>query len=206
MAPFIVGIDTVPNTLAFILYAILKHPELQEQVRAEADALFADATGPRAPDAAALRSMDVTHRAIMEAMRLYPVAGLTFRTVANSFDFAGRRIPAGARVLLATALPHYLPEHFPNPERFDIDRYAPGRMEHTSPGVYAPFGLGPHTCLGNGFAQAQLMLTIAAIFHDAELALHPPGYNLKTVYTPGLAPERRFAFRVIRHRHRRRQA
>ena len=206
MAPFIVGIDTVPNTLAFILYAILKHPELQEQVRAEADALFADATGPRAPDAAALRSMDVTHRAIMEAMRLYPVAGLTFRTVANSFDFAGRRIPAGARVLLATALPHYLPEHFPNPERFDIDRYAPGRMEQASPGVYAPFGLGPHTCLGNGFAQAQLMLTIAAIFHDVELALHPPGYNLKTVYTPVLAPERRFAFRVIRHRHRRRPA
>lgn len=205
MAPFIVGIDTVPNTLAFILYGILKTPELQEQVRAEADALFADADaagGSRAPDAAALRNMDVTHRAIMEAMRLYPVAGLAFRTVANSFDFAGHRIPAGARVLLATALPHYLPEHFPDPERFDIDRYAPGRMEQSRPGVYAPFGLGPHTCLGNGFAQAQLMLTIAAIFHDAELSLHPPGYNLKTVYTPVLAPERRFAFRVIRHRHR----
>ena len=73
MAPFIVGIDTVPNTLAFILYAILKHPELQEQVRAEADALFSDTTGSHAPDAAALRSMDVTHRAIMEATRLYPV-------------------------------------------------------------------------------------------------------------------------------------
>lgn len=215
MAPFIVGIDTVPNTLAFILYGILKTPELQEQVRAEADALFADAApdcaantaeGSRAPTAAALRNMDVTHRAIMEAMRLYPVAGLAFRTVANSFDFAGHRIPAGARVLLATALPHYLPEHFPDPERFDIDRYAPGRMEQARPGVYAPFGLGPHTCLGNGFAQAQLMLTIAAIFHDAELALHPPGYNLKTVYTPVLAPERRFAFRVIRHRRRYRPA
>ena len=45
---------------------------------------------------------------------MYPVAPLLFRTVANAFEFGGCRIPAGEHVIIATTVPHYLPECFPD--------------------------------------------------------------------------------------------
>lgn len=195
MGPFLAGNDTVSNILTFMLYALLRAPELQEQVRAEADAFFA--AGP--PTAPGLRQMDVTHRAAMETLRLYPMV-FPMRIAANSFDFAGYRVPAGARLMIAAGISHFLPELYPDPQRFDIERYTPGRMEHTPPGAFAPFGLGTHTCLANGFAQAQIMLTMAAIFHAVELTPAPPAYRMKTRFDPMLCPDRRFAFRVTRRR------
>ena len=121
MGPFVAALDTVAGTCAFMLYALLRHPDVLERVQAEADALF---TG-RVPPGEALRGMETMHRAAMETMRMYPVTPLLVRTAANSFEFAGHRIPAGERVMIATAVPHYLPECFPEPERFDIDRYGP---------------------------------------------------------------------------------
>ena len=119
LGPFVAALDTVPSTCSFMLYALLKHPELLAQVRSEADRLFADGE----PTLEGLREMDTTHRAAMETMRMYPVAPLLFRTVTNAFELSGYRIPAGEHVIIATTVPHYLPECFPEPERFDIDRY-----------------------------------------------------------------------------------
>ena len=110
---------------------------------------------------------------------MYPVVPMLARTVTNSFEFAGYRIEAGESVMVATSVPHYLPECFPGPDRFDIERYAEGRAEHRQPYAYAPFGLGPHRCLGNGFAEVQINVTMATLLHDVELALHPSGYRLR---------------------------
>ncbi|MDE0391549.1 MAG: cytochrome P450 [Rhodospirillales bacterium] len=192
MGPFVAALDTVAGTCAFMLYALLRHPDVLERVRDEADALL---TGS-APPEQALREMDAMHRAAMETMRMYPVTPLLVRTAANSFEFAGHRIPAGERVMIATAVPHYLPEFFPEPERFDIDRYGPERAEHKQPYVYAPFGLGPHRCLGNGFAEVQIATTMATVLHEVDLDLDRAGYNLKTTQIPMPAPAESFKVRV----------
>ena len=192
LGPFVAALDTVAGTCAFMLYALLRHPDVLEKVREEADALL---TGS-APPEQALREMDAMHRAAMETMRMYPVTPLLVRTAANSFEFAGHRIPAGERVMIATAVPHYLPEFFPEPERFDIDRYAPGRAEHKQPYVYAPFGLGPHRCLGNGFAEVQIAATMATILHEVDLDLDRAAYSLKTTQFPLPAPAESFKVRV----------
>ena len=129
MGPFVAALDTVASTCAFMLYALLRHPDVLERVREEAEALF---TGSR-PRGERLREMDTMHRAALETMRMYPVTPLLIRTATNSFEFAGHRIAAGERVMIATAVPHYLPEFFPEPERFDVDRYGPERAEHKQP-------------------------------------------------------------------------
>ncbi len=196
LGPFLVALHTVTGTCAFMLYALLKHPELLAQVQSEADRLFADGT----PAREALHDMDVTHRAAMETMRMYPVAPLLIRTVTNSFEFAGYRIPAGENVMIATTVPHYLPDHFPEPDRFDIDRYTPERAEHRQPEVYAPFGLGAHRCLGSGFAEVQIAVTMATILHEAELELVPANYTLKTVMIPFPSPNKSFKVRVVGRR------
>ena len=196
LGPFVAALDTVPSTCSFMLYALLKHPEVLEQVRSEADRLFADGE----PTWEGLREMDVTHRAAMETMRMYPVAPLLFRTVTNAFEFGGYRIPARENVIIATTVPHYLPEYFPEPDRFDIERYTQERAEHRRPEVYAPFGLGPHRCLGNGFAEVQIAVTMATLLHEVELVLAPTGYTLKTTQVPLPSPSKSFKVRVVRRR------
>ena len=143
MTPFMVGLDTSSTATSFAIYALLKHPELLDRMRAEADDLFA-AGDPTEED---LGRMPVTQRVVMETLRVYPIVQALTRTVTNSFDFAGYRIPAGAWVLIANSVTHKLPDFFPDPERFDIERYSPERREHLQPGVYAPFGLGHHAYL-----------------------------------------------------------
>lgn len=197
LGPFIAGLDTVASTTSFILYALLKYPDLAVQVTAEADQLFT-ADGPTA---AGLRNMDVTHRVAMEAMRLWSIAPALTRTTTQDITFAGYEIPANTDVIIATTVPHHLQEYFPNPETFDIERYTPERKEHRQPGVYAPFGLGPHTCLGQGLAEMQMALTIATLFHFAELRLSPADYELGFDPVPTLSPDKKMKFEVTRWRH-----
>lgn len=196
MGPFFVGTDTVTGTSAFMLYALLDDPLLMEKVRAEADRLFANGQ----PDAEGLKNMVVTHNAVLETLRMYPIVPALGRRAINSFDFAGYRIPAGTDLLMGIAVPHFLPELFPDPERFDIDRYSPERREHRQPGAFAPFGLGHHTCLGQGFAQVQMLITIAAMAHRLEIGFASPGYRLKMDYSPVPRPARSFKFKILRRR------
>ncbi len=197
LAPYLVGIETVGTTCAFTLYAILKHPDLMARMTAEADALFAHGEYPTAES---LRQLDVTHRVVLESLRMYPAAPTVFRTVSNSFDFAGYHIPAGRMLFVATTVTHRLPEYFPDPDRFDIDRYSPERAEHRQPNAYVPFGVGTHRCLGAGFAEMQTLLTLAAIMREAELVLDPPGYELKMTNVPTPRPAKNFKFKVARWR------
>lgn len=196
LAPFLAGLDTASGISACMLYELLRRPDLLARVSAEADALFSGGI-PALDD---LRRLDVTHRVALETLRVYPLGPAVPRVVANSFDFAGYGVPAGERVLIGIALPHRMPEYFADPGRFDIDRYTTERAEHRRPGVYTPFGAGAHSCLGRGLAEALVMLNIAVIVHQAELALDPPGYTLKLMQTPSMQPDRSFRIRAKRRR------
>jgi len=197
LGPFIAGLDTAASTTSFILYALLKYPDWAQQVTAEADELFAGGL----PSAAGLRELDVTHRVAMEAMRLWSIAPALTQTTTQEVHFAGYTIPANTDVIIATTVPHHLAEYFPDPERFDIERYTPERNEHRQPGAYAPFGLGPHTCLGQGLAELQMALVIATLFHFAELQLSPADYALGFDPVPTLSPDKKMHFTVVRWRH-----
>ena len=196
LGPFLVGLETAATICACMLYALLKHPDLLGRMRAEVDALFARGV----PALGDLRELDVTHRVAMETMRCWPLGPAVPRLVANSFEFQGYTVPAGERVLVAFTLPHRMAEYFPDPDRFDIDRYTDERAEHRQPGVYAPFGAGEHQCLGRSLAEALIAITTATIVHETELALDPPGYVLKLKHSPAAQPKGSFRFRVTRRR------
>ncbi len=196
LGPFIAGLDTVGSTCAFMLYALLKHPDLLDRMAAEADASFAHGT----LTAETLRRLDVTHRVALETLRMYPIAPAITRTVSNTFEFAGYTIPAGETIIVATTVPHHLPQYFREPERFDIERYTTERQEHRQPGVFAPFGVGSHVCLGAGFAEVAIAATMATIVREVEVALDPPDYILKINPVPTPSPDDHFRFRVTRRR------
>ena len=198
LLPLFAGIDTAASVGAFMLYTVLKNPALRKLLQTEADALF----GKDGPAVEKMRELDVTYRTMLETMRMYTPGPGLMRKVTTSFDFCGYRIPAGEDLVIAATVTHDLPELFPDPQRFDIDRYLPGREEHKQPGAYAPFGLGLHHCAGRGFAETQVPLMMATLLHEADLELVPRTYELKTVEVPFLSPDQRLKFRLTGRRHR----
>lgn len=197
--PYVAGLDTVANTVACVVYALLKHPEALARVQAEADALFAE----RGTDLteADLKRIPSIRAAVMEAMRLYPIAVAQMRTATRDFIFEGHQIRAGETVYLGTSVPHFLAEYYPDPERFDLDRYDKPRAEHLQPGAYSPYGRGQHTCLGKSLADVQMVVSMARLFHRLDLALDPPDYTLATKTAPTPGPKLSFRVRVRGHRH-----
>jgi len=192
--PYVAGLDTVANTLAATVYAVLRHPEVRQRVIAESDALFAGGT---IDDSTLTRSIPAVTGAISESMRLYPIAVAQMRTATRDFVFADTQIKADEMVYVATSVPHFMSEFYPDPHAFDIDRYAKPRAEDRAPGAYSPFGRGPHLCLGKSLAEVQMALTIATLFHRRQLALPSPDYRLKTSTAPTPGPARSFAVRVL---------
>ncbi|MET7421434.1 cytochrome P450 [Dactylosporangium sp. NPDC005555] len=195
--PYVAGLDTVANTTAAFIYCVLKHPEVLARVQEEADALFAG--GAITDDD--LRKIPSIRYALMETMRLYPIAVALNRTATRDFEFAGYTIKKGEMVYIGTTVPHFMEEYFPDPARFDIERYAKPRSEHLRPGAYSPYGRGPHTCLGKSFADVQMALSMARLFHRLDLELDPPGYTLVTKTAPTPGPSMNFKVKVRGYRH-----
>lgn len=192
LSPFIAGLDTVANTCSFMLYALLTHPEILTRVQAEADQLYANGI----PTAAALDSMTALHGTAMETLRYYPVAGVLPRTAEKDFAFEGHLIPKGVELLVAVMVSHFLPKFFPEPEKFDIDRYHEPLNQHRKPGAFAPFGMGAHTCLGSGLAEVQIMLLLSRLLNRVDFELAAPDYQPKIANNPTLTPGYAFTVRV----------
>ena len=198
IAPIIAGHYT-GSEVAFAIYEMLANPDLHEKIVAEADALFADGD-PTAKDLTP-EAIDVTHRFAMEVLRLHPVIPVHRRTAMNSFEVDGLEIPPYSTVLIAFTAPHFMEKYYKDPDKFDIDRYAPPRDEHRQAGAYAPFGTGTHICGGRRWAELQIALNMLLIARHLELELVPRNYKLKLNPFPKLSPAKNFRFRVTRVRH-----
>ena len=196
LGPIYAGLHTTASTGTFALYLLLRHPDILERVRAEADALHAD----EGPTPEKLRAFDVTRRVVLETLRMYNPFLALYRTAVNTFEFGGYTIPAGTRLFLPITVPHYCPEFFPQPERFDIDRYLPGREEHQQPGCFMPFGFGTHRCLGSSIADLHLMFSLATMLHHFDVELASPRYKLKIVIAGVPEPSSGYRLRFTRRR------
>ncbi|WP_420427168.1 cytochrome P450 [Algiphilus sp.] len=196
--PYVAGLDTVANTTAAITYCVLKYPDVRRRVYEEVDALFAEGD---IDESQLFAKIPALQGAIMEAMRLYPIAVAQMRTATKDFVFQGCRIREGEMLYVATSVPHFMEEFYPEPDRFDIDRYAKPRAEHMQSGAYSPYGRGPHTCLGKSLAEVQIALSMARLFYKLDLELDPPDYTLKTKTAPTPGPSTQFKVRVKGYRH-----
>ncbi|TJY58912.1 cytochrome P450 [Sinimarinibacterium sp. CAU 1509] len=197
-SPYVAGLDTVANTTAAIVYTVLKHPDVLKRVHEEVDALFAK--GP-VNEETFMKDLPVLNGAIMETMRLYPIAVAQIRTAAKDFVFQGYQIKEGEMIYLGTSVPHFLEEFYPNPDTFDVDRYSKERAEHMQIGSYSPYGRGHHTCLGKSLAEVLLAMTMAEVFYKLDFELESPHYVLKTKTAPTPGPAMNFKVRVKGYRH-----
>ena len=188
----------IADITSFAIFHLASNPDVYRRVQAEADALFAngDPTGDDLKPA----NIDVTHRALMEAHRLTPNVNLSVRSVMNSCIVEDYQLPLRSLVVIAQTAPHYMEDVFPDPFKFDIDRYLPPRNEHLSPG-YAPFGLGTHRCLGNQWAEMQVCLNVLLLAHYFTFELSPPGADLRISPLPTQSLSKKVKFVIKEKRH-----
>ena len=100
------------DAFSFALYAMVSQPDLYARIQEEADALFEN--GDPAPENLTPSSIDVTHRFLMESLRLYPIVPVSMRHVMNSCVVEGYELPVGAKLVIAQAATHYMDEFFPD--------------------------------------------------------------------------------------------
>ena len=181
----------------FALYAMASQPEFYAKIQSEADALF-DGGDPKGEHFTP-SAIDVTHRFLMECLRMYPIVPMSIRTVMNACVIENYELPVGAFIYIAQTAAHYMHDVFPDPFTFDIDRYLPSRNEHLNPG-YAPFGLGTHTCLGSRWLELQLAVNVLMVAHYFTIEVSPANYKLRFDPLPSMKPSQKLNFRIAEQR------
>jgi cytochrome P450 len=166
----IAGYETSSHALAWVCYQLAAHPDAQRAVQEEVDRVLAG----RPPDLADLSALTYTRQVVDETLRLCTPAWQTMRRAVEADVIGGYRIPAGSDVYLNLLTLHRHPDFWPDPERFDPDRFALAASEKRPKHVYQPFGSGPRFCIGKHFALTELVL-VTAMFAQALSASIPPG-------------------------------
>jgi sterol 14-demethylase len=171
------GHHTTSGTAAWTLIELLRNPAHMATVSAELDRLFADGSEVSYH---ALREIPRLENAIKETLRLHPPLILLLRKVMQDFHYKGWTIAAGKLVGTSPAVSNRIPEYFPDPDRFDPDRYVEGREEDVRhPFGWLPFGAGRHRCVGAAFAMIQLKAIFSVLLRrfDFEPAQPPESYR-----------------------------
>ncbi|RYF74689.1 MAG: cytochrome P450 [Cytophagaceae bacterium] len=175
---FTAGHETTAVSMAWLIYLLAQHPDVVAKLRAEADAVLGNPAtagqglgSDKLPPVAAFRSMPYALQVVQEALRLYPPAWAMSRMALNDDRIGPYRIPKGDTVVMSPYLLHHDPENWPDPDRFDPDRFAEGRDKDRPAYAYLPFGGGPRLCIGNQFAlmEMQILLTFFLRSFDFEL-------------------------------------
>lgn len=193
------GVDTVGVTLAFALRELLRDRELLTRVRRELDAAC-EQNGGELPPPSQLKALPDLMGLCYETQRLYPAAFGMGRYAAADFEFGGYQIKKGTEVLVLTTATHVDPAYFPEPYRFDIERYRDPRNEHRRKHAYSPYGRGPHVCLGAAMADLMLPLTLATLIRNYELCLARADKQYPIVYDPSTSLPKAFELRFLGQR------
>jgi cytochrome P450 len=163
MTLFAAGLETTANALTFAWHLLARHPESEARLRAEAGALGGD------PGLGDVARLPYAERVLNEALRLYPPGWMLARRCVEELPLGDYLIPVDGLVLMPPYLMHRDPRFWPEPERFDPDRWAEGAGAPPHRFSYFPFGAGPRKCIGASFAAIEATLLLAVIARRVRL-------------------------------------
>jgi cytochrome P450 len=184
MTIFLAGHETTANALSWTWYLLSQHAEVEGKLHEEIDAVLEGRT-PTVEDVPRLR---YTEMVLAEAMRLYPPAWAIGRLALQDHEVGGYTIPAKALVLLSPYVTHRDERYFPEPTRFDPERWTQQAREARPQFAYFPFGGGARRCIGEGFAWMEGILLIAALAQHWRMRL-VPGHRVETLPVMTLRPK-----------------
>ncbi|RLU15176.1 hypothetical protein DMN91_012170 [Ooceraea biroi] len=189
---FLAGFDTASTLMCFVAHELAVNPDVQTRLRDEVDRHLAEGNGSISYDS--MSKMVYMDMVVSEALRKYPPAIFTDRITAKRYELPPAQPgcksliiePETVIIMSAYGLQND-PKYFPNPEKFDPERFNEENKDKIHPYTYLPFGLGPRKCIGNRFALMETKLLIAELLQ--KFILKP---TEKTVY-PVVFDKKEFA-------------
>jgi len=166
---FLAGHETTANALTWTWYLLSQHREVERRLHAEID----DVLQGRLPELADVPQLRYAEMILSEALRLYPPAWAIGRMAKAPFELGGVQIPAKSICILSPYLVQRDPRWFPDPERFDPERWTQEARDARPKFSYFPFGGGARVCIGERFAWMEGVLVMAAIAQKWRLRLAP---------------------------------
>lgn len=156
---FLAGHETTANALTWTWYLLSQNPDVEARMHSEIDA----ALSGRMPGYDDLAGLPYTRMVLAESMRLYPPAWAIGRRALSAFEVRGYTVPKRSVVLMSQYIMHRDPRYFPEPEKFDPDRWTAEAQAERPKFSYFPFGGGTRVCIGEQFAWMEGVLLIASI-------------------------------------------
>ena len=169
MTIFLAGHETTANALTWTWYLLSQSPAVEARLHAE----VMEVLKGRLPTVADIPSLPFVERVVTESMRLYPPAWIIGRRAIEPYPIGGYVAPARTILLMSQWVMQRDPRWFPDPERFDPDRWTPAFKAALPKFAYFPFGGGPRQCIGEGFAWMELVLVVATLAGRWRLRLVP---------------------------------
>lgn len=156
---FLAGHETTASVLTWVFYILAMQPAVLQRLRAEVDAVVGegDVTFEH------IRQLPYVRAVFRETLRLYPPITFLPRVALEAATVGPRRLRRGALVMISPWTLHRHSVYWDDPHAFRPERFLPENEDSIQPGTYIPFGTGPHTCVGAGFALAESVLIIARL-------------------------------------------
>lgn len=167
MTIFLAGHETTANALTWTWYLLSQNLDAEAKLHAEIDEVL----GSRLPAFDDVARLRYTEMVLAESMRLYPPAWAIGRMSLNDCEIGGYWVPKGALVLMSQYVMHRDARYFPDPLRFDPERWTTAAREARPQFSYFPFGGGPRRCIGEGFAWMEGVLLLATLAQQWQLRL-----------------------------------
>ncbi|MDQ6653576.1 MAG: cytochrome P450 [Acidobacteriota bacterium] len=190
MTIFLAGHETTANALTWTWYLLSQNTEKETKLHEEIDAVL----GGRVPAFEDVAQLKYTEMVLAESMRLYPPAWAIGRMALKAVEIAGYVVPARSLVLMSQYVMHQDPRYFPDPLRFDPERWGPEARDSRPQFSYFPFGGGSRRCIGEGFAWMEGILLLATLAQQWQMRLVP---NHPVVLKPVMTLRSKYGMRMI---------
>jgi cytochrome P450 len=156
----IAGHETTSNAMTWVWHLLSQHPDVESKVHELIDSVLGD----RLPTFEDLPALEYLKMVFWETLRLYPSAWVQGRRAIADYEVEGYVIPKGSVVYVSQWVMHRDPRFYPDPERFDPERWRAGRASDERPRyAFFPFGGGPRYCIGDAFAEMEAQILISVL-------------------------------------------
>ncbi|MGA8270103.1 MAG: cytochrome P450, partial [Candidatus Sulfotelmatobacter sp.] len=166
---FLAGYETVANALSWTWYLLSQNPDCEARLHGE----LAEVLAGRLPVVEDIARLRYTENVLAESLRLYPPAWAMGRYARQDFALGEYFLPAKTTVLISQFITHRDPRFFPDPLRFDPDRFTAEGKAQRIKFTYFPFGAGARQCVGESFAWMEGVLVLATLAQKWKLRLVP---------------------------------
>lgn len=170
---FIAGFDTSSTLMTYTLYELAKNPDVQDKLRAEINAVLKKHNGQVTYEA--LQEMTYLQKCLYETMRIHPPVISLARICTKDYQLNGTdvTIEKGTAVTISTIGIGRDPEIFPDPMKFDPNRFSPEEIAKRHPYVHLPFGEGPRNCIGLRFGKMQSEIGLVRVLSNFKFTISP---------------------------------